>query len=203
MSPHSYILFAPFNSESGRTDVVNTINDFVFTPASKSAFENFTIVDDTVLEFDELLIAEFNFGPEIATDWNAKKGEPSIAFILITDDDGELCSNSTLPQQLIRTIFSVPISCFQLSGNSLLPILLNSTDVEVNFNEPSYTAVESDGEVSISLHITGQFYVPVWVIVEINDGTASGGLYKVHMLQTFMHRHFTKLMTNLLYISSI
>ena len=91
MSPHSYILFAPFNSESGRTDVVNTINDFVFTPASKSAFENFTIVDDSVLEFDELFIAEFNFGPGIATDWNAKMGEPSTAFILIIDDDCELC----------------------------------------------------------------------------------------------------------------
>ena len=86
------------------------------------------------------------------------------------------------------------------SGNSLLPILLNSLDVEVNFNEPSYTAAESDGEVSISLLINGQFYVPLWVIVEINDGTATGGLYKVHMLQTFIHRH-TKLMTNLYIIS--
>ena len=71
--------------------MVNTINDFVFTPTSKSAFENFTIVDDDVLEFDEIFIAEFNFGPEIANNWNAVKGEPSIAFILIRDDDSELC----------------------------------------------------------------------------------------------------------------
>ena len=103
MSPHSCSLFAPFNAESGRTDVVNTINDFVFTPASKSAFANFTIVDDDVLEFDELLIAEFSFGPEISNNWNAKKGEPSTAMILIRDDDCELCNDSTKPQQLIQS----------------------------------------------------------------------------------------------------
>ena len=90
-------MFTPFNAESGRTDVVNTINDFVFTQASKSAYENFTIVDDDVLEFDELLIAEFNFGPEISNNWNAKKGDPSIAFILIRDDDCEWYSDSTKP----------------------------------------------------------------------------------------------------------
>ena len=91
-------------SEAGRTDVVNAINDFVFTPASKSAFENFTIVDDDVLEFDELLIAEFNFGPEISNNWNAKKGEPSITLILIRDDDCELCSDSTNPLQSIHIL---------------------------------------------------------------------------------------------------
>ena len=90
-------LVCTFNAEFGRTDVVNTINNFAFTPTSKSAFENFTIVDDDVLEFDELLIAEFNFGPEISNKWNAKKGEPSIAFILIRDDDCELHSDSTKP----------------------------------------------------------------------------------------------------------
>ena len=105
MSPHSCSLFAPFNAESGRTDVVSTINDFVFTPASKSASENFTIVDDDVLEFDEILIAEFNFGPEISNTWNARKAEPSIAFILIRDDDCELSSDSTKPEHLICTIF--------------------------------------------------------------------------------------------------
>ena len=74
--------------------MVSTINDFVFTPASQSAFENFTIVDDDVLEFDELFIAEFNFGPEIANTWNAIKGEPSTAFIVIRDDDRELIHNT-------------------------------------------------------------------------------------------------------------
>ena len=71
---------------------MNTFNDFVFTPTSKSALENFTIVNDSVLEFDEILIAEFNFNADILSGgWNAIKGEPSTAFILIRDDDCELC----------------------------------------------------------------------------------------------------------------
>ena len=84
-------MFDLFNAGPGRrTDLVSTLYDFIFTSANnKSAFENFTIVDDAVLEFDELLIAEFDFGPEISTNWNARKGEPSTAFILIRDDDGE------------------------------------------------------------------------------------------------------------------
>ena len=118
MNPHSYILFAPFNAESGRTDVVSTINDFVFTPASKSAFENFTIVDDSVLEFDELLIAEYNFGPEISYNWNAIKGEPSIAFILVRDDDCELCTDGTKHQKWFRTVFYSTYFILP-SGNSL------------------------------------------------------------------------------------
>ena len=47
--------------------------------------------------------------------------------------------------------------------------------VEVNFNEDSYTVAESDGQVSVSLRINGKFFVPVWAIVEISDGTATGG----------------------------
>ena len=45
----------------------------------------------------------------------------------------------------------------------------------MNFNENSYTVAESDGQVSVSLRIDGQFFVPVWAIVEIIDGTATGG----------------------------
>ena len=89
------MLFAPFHSEYGRSDAGNTINEFVFASDSRSAFENFTIVHDNVLEFDEIFIAEFSFGPEIANNWNARKGVPSVAFILIRDDDCELFSDST------------------------------------------------------------------------------------------------------------
>ena len=46
----------------------------------------------------------------------------------------------------------------------------------VNFNEDSYMVAESAGQVSVSLRINGQFFVPVWAIVEIMDGTATGGL---------------------------
>ena len=81
-----------FIAEFGRTDVMNTINDFIFTPTSMSAFENFTIVGDDVLEFNEIFIADFDFGPEILSGgWNVAKGEPSTAVILIRDDDCELC----------------------------------------------------------------------------------------------------------------
>ena len=53
-----------------------------------------------------------------------------------------------------------------------------SSVVVVNFNEGSYTVAESDAQVSVSLRIDGQFFYPVWAIVEIRDGTATGGLQK-------------------------
>ena len=93
---------------------MNTFNDFIFTPTSKSAFENFTIVDDDVLEFDEMLIAEFNFGPAILNGgWNAVKGEPSTAFILIRDDDCELCRRVTTTMA-VGAIVMVHIPVFKL-----------------------------------------------------------------------------------------
>ena len=104
------MLFTPFHAESGRSDVVNTIHDFVFTPNSTSAFENFTIVDDDVLEFDEIFYAVFSFGPEIANTWNARQVEPITACILIRDDDCELCSDSSnLNINLILTVFTAPM----------------------------------------------------------------------------------------------
>ena len=80
-----------FIAESGRTDVVKATNEFVFTAVRKSAFWNITIVDDDVLEFDEVFTVEFNFDSEISNNWNVRKGEPSIAFIIIRDNDCELC----------------------------------------------------------------------------------------------------------------
>ena len=46
----------------------------------------------------------------------------------------------------------------------------------VNFNEDSYTVAESAGQVSVSLRIDGQFFIPVWAVIGISDGTATGGL---------------------------
>ena len=48
----------------------------------------------------------------------------------------------------------------------------------MNFNESRYTVAENAGQVSVSLRIDGQFFYPVWAIVEISDGTATGGLQK-------------------------
>ena len=102
MNPHqscSYLL----NAEVSRTDVLQSSNDFVFSPARKSTFNNFTIVHDSVLEFDELFIVEFDFSSEISNNWNVSKGTPSTAFILIRDDDCELCIHCTKPEQLFHT----------------------------------------------------------------------------------------------------
>ena len=54
--------------------------------------------------------------------------------------------------------------------------LLTPSAVKVNFHECSYTVAESDGQVSVSLRIDGKFFVPVWAVVTISDGTATGGL---------------------------
>ena len=46
--------------------------------------------------------------------------------------------------------------------------------MEVHFNEDNYTVGESEGQVSLSLRITGQFFIPVYAIIEVTDGTATG-----------------------------
>ena len=89
---------------SGRTDVESTINDFVFTPASNTSPECFNIINDSVLEFDELLIATFDFGPEIENNWNVRKGTPSTTYILIRDNDCELTSESYTVQLAFITV---------------------------------------------------------------------------------------------------
>ena len=48
----------------------------------------------------------------------------------------------------------------------------------MNFNEKWYTVTESDGQVSVSLSISGKFFVPVFAIIEISSMTAKCGLYK-------------------------
>ena len=59
----------------------------------------------------------------------------------------------------------------------------------MNFNENSYTVKESDGQVSVSLRIDGQFFVPVWATVEIIGGTATGGLWVVHVIGYEHYQH--------------
>lgn len=86
-------MFMPaYCTEAGRTDVKSITKDFTLTPNSTFAFEIFNIVDDDVLEFDELFIAEFQFGLDIPNNWNTKKGRPSTTFIRIIDNDCQLFS---------------------------------------------------------------------------------------------------------------
>ena len=77
------------NIEAGRADVQRATSEFIFTPVTKSAFQNFTIVDDNVLEFDELFTAELDLGTELAN-WNVRIEEPSVLYCLIRDNDCEL-----------------------------------------------------------------------------------------------------------------
>ena len=60
--------------------------------------------------------------------------------------------------------------------NSQLIYLIFSSDsvVEVNFKELSYSVTESAGQVSVSLNITGQFFIPLYAVIEVSDGTATG-----------------------------
>ena len=52
----------------------------------------------------------------------------------------------------------------------------------MNFNQDSYTVAESDGQVSVSLRIDGRFFYPVWAIIEISSGTATGVLCMIKCL---------------------
>ena len=59
---------------------------------------------------------------------------------------------------------------------------LASSVAMVNFNQGSYTVAENDGQVSVSLRIDGRFFNPVWTIIEISNGTATGGLCMIKSL---------------------
>ena len=52
--------------------------------------------------------------------------------------------------------------------------------MEVNFNKESYAVIENEGHVSISLRITGKFFIPVYAIIEVSDGTATGETFGMH-----------------------
>ena len=52
----------------------------------------------------------------------------------------------------------------------------------MNFDQDSYTVAESNGQVSVSLRIDGKFFYPVWAIIEVSNGTATGGLCMIKRL---------------------
>ena len=67
----------------------------------------------------------------------------------------------------------------------------------MNFNENSYTVAESEGQVSVSLRIDGKFFIPVWAVVEIREGTATGGLCMSLGMIIYEHRLVTSLLATL------
>lgn len=72
-------------------DVLFSRNAFVFQANTTSASSNFTIIDDDVCEYNQLLRAEFDFGTtaDIASRFNARKGNPAVTYLVIEDDDSE------------------------------------------------------------------------------------------------------------------
>ena len=82
-----YLSFAGFDRD------ISMSPQFTFLPSneSKPKFANgsFSIVDDNVYEYDELIVADFEFDQRIATAYNTIKGQPNMTYILIKDDDSE------------------------------------------------------------------------------------------------------------------
>ena len=82
-----YLSCAGFDSDISRSA------QFTFPPSEESkpkfASGSFTIVKDDIYEYDELIVAEFEFDQRIATAYNTIKGQPNMTYILIKDDDSE------------------------------------------------------------------------------------------------------------------
>ena len=70
-------------------DVLATTPRFTFSPNSKFANSSFTIVDDDVYEYDELIMAEFEFHRWVQNYYKTMKGQPNVTYIVIKDDDSE------------------------------------------------------------------------------------------------------------------
>ena len=148
-------------TEAGRSDVESVTKSFILTPNSTTTFASFNIIDDDVLEFDEIFLAEFQFDLDIKNSWKTKKGMPSSAFIRIIDNDCELFCKTVYTHMPVPVLQSRQLSYFYAV-------------VEVNVHEEHITILESEGQVSVSLRITGKFFIPLYAIIEVSNGTATG-----------------------------
>ena len=83
-------IFLSYAAANG--DITTTPHQFIFTPnlenTPKFSSGSFTIVDDDIYEYDELVMAEFDFDQRV-TEYNTLEGRPNVTFILIEDDDSE------------------------------------------------------------------------------------------------------------------
>ena len=70
-------------------DVQETTPRFTFPPNAKFSSSSFTIVDDDVYEYDELIVAVFEFDRRFLRRYNTIKGQPNMTYIMIKDDDSE------------------------------------------------------------------------------------------------------------------
>ena len=70
-------------------DVVDMNPRFTFSPNTTSSSSNFIIIDDDVYEYDELIMADFDFDRRIWATFNTMKDPLNVTYILIKDDDSE------------------------------------------------------------------------------------------------------------------
>ena len=51
-------------------------------------------MDDDIYEYDELIMAVFEFDRSVQRRYNTMKGQPNVTYIIIKDDDSEclLCT---------------------------------------------------------------------------------------------------------------
>lgn len=66
-----------------------TTPDFTFPPRTTFSNGSFEVVDDDVYEYDELIMATFEFERTFRRRFNTIQGHPNVTFILIKDDDCE------------------------------------------------------------------------------------------------------------------
>lgn len=74
-------------------DVLSGQIDFPFLALQKASTSNFTIFDDDVCEYNQLVMAGFEFSAsDLASGLNATKASPEITYLIIEDNDGKyLC----------------------------------------------------------------------------------------------------------------
>lgn len=53
------------------------------------ASSNFTILNNSVYEYDKLIMADFQFDQFVQNNYLEKVGQPNVTFIVIKDDDSE------------------------------------------------------------------------------------------------------------------
>ena len=70
-------------------DFETTTPRFNFPPRTTFSNGSFEVVDDDVYEYDELIMATFEFDRTVVRRFTTTKGHPNVTFILIEDDDCE------------------------------------------------------------------------------------------------------------------
>ena len=86
---HSDTVHLYLTCTGDRGDVAETTPRFSFPPNAIFSNSTFTIRDDDIYEYDELIMADFEFDRSFRNRFNAIKGEPRVTLILIKDDDSE------------------------------------------------------------------------------------------------------------------